>query len=274
MKKLSMIVALMLLAVSLFGCAAEPAEPASLEDWAYIEDKGTMVIGITYYEPMNYLDDSGKLVGFDTEFAEALCAELGVTPEFIEINWDTKEVELAAKSIDAIWNGLTVTEERKENMDFSQSYIKNMQVCVIKADNADTYKDVAAIAAAGANLTAEAGSAGEGAIQADEQLKTLNYTPVSYQSNALMEVKAGTSDVAVLDYVMAKAMVGEGTDYTDLQMIEGLELNAEEYAIGFRKNSPETLKKVDEAINTLIENGTLDEIAEKNGLFDSLLSNQ
>ncbi|MBQ4637362.1 MAG: transporter substrate-binding domain-containing protein, partial [Clostridia bacterium] len=111
-------------------------------------------------------------------------------------------------------------------------------------------------------------------IQADEQLKTLNYTPVSYQSNALMEVKAGTSDVAVLDYVMAKAMVGEGTDYTDLQMIEGLELNAEEYAIGFRKNSPETLKKVDEAINTLIENGTLDEIAEKYGLFDSLLSNQ
>ena len=82
-------------------------------DLAYILDKGTLVIGITQYAPMNYYDESGELIGFDTEFAEALCAELGVTPEFIVIDWDTKELELKSKKIDCIWNGLTIKEDRR-----------------------------------------------------------------------------------------------------------------------------------------------------------------
>ncbi len=266
-KWLVLALALVMLTGAFAGCAKKDKE-----DWDYIKSNGKLKIGITYYEPMNYFDENNKLIGFDTEFAEALCAELGITPEFIEINWDTKETELAAKNIDCIWNGLTVTEERKANMDFTESYIKNMQVCVIKADNAAMYPDVASMA--DAKLVAEAGSAGESAIMDDETLKNANYTAVSVQSNALMEVKAGTADVAVIDYVMAKSMVGEGTDYSDLMIVDGVELAVEEYAIGLRLGSTETLAKFNEVIDKLIASGKLNEIAEKYGLTDSLLSNQ
>ena len=90
-----------------------PAAPASSaaadSDLAYIQSNGKMVIGYTVYEPMNYTDADGNFTGFDTELATAVCEKLGVEPEFVEINWDTKETELAAKSIDCIWNGLTLT---------------------------------------------------------------------------------------------------------------------------------------------------------------------
>ena len=175
------------------------------DDWAYIQGKGELVIGITLFDPMNYYEGD-KLVGFDTEYAEAVCAKLGITPKFVEINWDTKEVELAAKNIDCIWNGLTVTDERKANMQFTNAYIMNKQVIVIKKDNAAKYADTASLS--GATLVAEVSSAGEGAIQGDENLAKATYTAVAKQTDALLEVKSGTADAAVIDYVMAKSMVG------------------------------------------------------------------
>ena len=178
---------------------------SSDDDWGYIEGKGEMVIGITLFDPMNYYEGE-KLVGFDTEYAEAVCEKLGVTPKFVEINWDTKEVELAAKSIDCIWNGLTVTEERKANMQFTNAYIMNKQVVVIKKSNEKKFVDAASLA--GANLTAEISSAGESAIADDASLSQATYTAVAKQTDALLEVKAGTADAAVIDYVMAKSMVG------------------------------------------------------------------
>lgn len=250
---------------------APAAEAAADDDWAYISKNGKLVIGITIFDPMNYYDASGKLIGFDTEFAEALCAKLGLTPEFVEINWDTKEVELAAKSIDCIWNGLTVTEERKANMAFTQSYIKNKQVLVVKADNAAKFATTESLAAA--NLVAEVSSAGESAIADDANLSQASYVAVPKQSDALLEVKAGTADAAVLDYVMAKAMVGAGTDYADLAIVDGVELAVEEYAVGMRLNSS-AVEKFNEAINALIADGTLAAIAEKYNQTDVLLTNQ
>ena len=91
-------------------------------------DKGELVIGITYFAPMNYLDDSGKLTGFETEFAEAVCAKLGIKAKFQEISWNAKETELAAKNIDCIWNGFTITEERKNALSFTKAYLNNDQV--------------------------------------------------------------------------------------------------------------------------------------------------
>ena len=251
--------------------AASATATDAPDDWAYIESNGKMVIGITIYEPMNYYDADGKLVGFDTEFTQAVCEKLGVEPEFVEINWDTKEVELAAKNIDCIWNGLTVTEERKENMDFSESYIKNKQVLVIKKDNAAQFADTASLSAA--TLAAEISSAGETAIQDDENLSKATYVSVSKQSDALLEVKAGTADAAVIDYTMASAMVGEGTDYSDLMIVDGVELSVEEYAIGFRLGST-AVAKVNAVIDELIADGTLNAIAEKYDMTASLLSNQ
>ena len=96
------------------------------------KDGDKLLIGYTIYEPMNYLDDAGKLTGFDTEFAEAVCAKLGVDANFVEINWNSKEIELNSKNIDCIWNGMTITEERATNMSISVPYMQNKQVMVTK----------------------------------------------------------------------------------------------------------------------------------------------
>lgn len=263
MKKFLAVIAGAALCLSLCACANNAS---TANDWDYIADKGTLVAGITYYEPMNYLDDNGELTGFETEFTKAVCEKLGVEAKFQVIEWEKKEVELNSKAIDAIWNGLTVSEERKENMAFSKAYIRNKQVVVIKADNKDKYKDIASMV--GATMCAESGSAGESAIKADETLAANTFIAASAQKDALMEVKAGTSDIAVIDYVMAKASIGEGTDYSDLMIVDSIELMPEEYAIGLRKDDSETLKKINEAIDALVADGTLKQLAEKYDLAD------
>ncbi len=185
---------------------ANEANLSAESDLEYVKNKGKLVIGYTVYAPMNYTDDNGEFVGFDTEFAKKVCEKLGVTPEFIEINWDTKEIELNAKKIDCIWNGFTISEEREENLDFSIPYILNKQVVVIRKADAEKYKDTASLA--DANLVAEISSAGETAIKDDENLSKANYTAVTKQTDALLEVKAKSADAAILDYTLANSMVG------------------------------------------------------------------
>ena len=143
-----------------------------------------MVIGYTVYEPMNYTDADGNFTGFDTELATAVCAKLGVEPEFVEINWDTKVVELDAKSIDCIWNGMTLTEDIMANTATTKAYAKNAQVVVVKEGTA--YTSTADLA--GKTVVAEAGSAGEAAIQGDENLAKADYVSKSVQTDCLMEV--------------------------------------------------------------------------------------
>ena len=250
------------------GSAADSTDSTASEggDWRYIADKGNFVAGITLFEPMNYYDENGELTGFETEFTKAVCEKLGVEAKFQEIEWDKKEIELNAKTIDAIWNGLTVTEERKENMGFSKSYVRNKQVVVIKADNKDKYTDEASMA--GASCAAESGSAGQTAIETSPVLSQNEFVGASAQKDVLLEVKAGTVELGVLDYVMAKASIGEGTDYSDLMIVEGVELAPEEYAIGMRKGDTETIEKVNGAIDELVADGTLKALAEKYGLAD------
>ncbi|MBQ7325811.1 MAG: transporter substrate-binding domain-containing protein [Clostridia bacterium] len=233
-------------------------------DLAYVEDNGKLTIGITIYSPMNYYDDNGDLIGFDTEFAKAVCAKLGVEPDFKVIDWKNKETELKAKNIDAIWNGLTVTEERRENMDFSTSYLINKQCIVIKKEDAEKYTSTESLK--DALLTAEAESAGETAIKADKNLKNATYNPSDSQQNAFVALLAGNVDAIVVDYTMAKSTCGSG-DYKDFVMIEGIELTQEEYAIGFRVGSDMTAK-VNKIIEELVADGTLKKIAEKYDLTD------
>lgn len=273
-KLLALLLAGMMSASLLTGCGGGNKENAATDangdssteatsDLAYVKDKGSMVIGYTVYEPMNYTDENGEFTGFDTEFARAVCEKLGVEPEFVEINWDTKVVELDAKSIDCIWNGMTITDDLKENIAVSDPYVKNMQVVVIKDSNKDTFKDTASLS--GANLVAEAGSAGQAAIEADENLSQANLTTVTKQTDALLEIESGASDAAVLDWTLAKSMIGEGTDFTDLMMIDGVELSVEEYGIGFRKGS-DLCTEVNKIMAELVEDGTLPALAEKYGL--------
>lgn len=248
----------------------DTAEPSADDDFAYIQGNGSMKIGFTYFEPMNYMDDNGEFVGFETEFATAVCEKLGVEPEFVEINWDSKVMELESKNIDCIWNGMTITPELEEALTISDPYIKNYQVVVIRADNADTYTTTADLV--GKTVEAEAGSAGETAISEDENLSQATYVSVTKQTDALLEVKTGAADAAVMDFVLANAMVGQG-DYADLTVIPDLQLSVEEYGVGFRKDS-DAAEKVNEAMQALIEDGTLNTLAEKYDLAELLLANQ
>ena len=236
------------------GSAA--ASQTAAGDLDYIKEKGKMVIGYTVYEPMNYTDADGNFTGFDTELATAVCEKLGVEPEFVEINWDTKVVELDAKSIDCIWNGMTLTDDIMANTATTKAYAKNAQVVVVK-DGTD-YTSTADLV--GKTVVAEAGSAGEAAIEGDENLAQADYVSKSVQTDCLMEVAAGTADAAVLDLTLANAMIGEGTDYASLKIVD--ELNAEEYGVAFRKGS-DAAAAVDAAFDELKADGTMQALADK-----------
>ncbi len=224
-------------------------------DLAYIQEKGKLIVGMTDYAPMNYKDENNEWTGFDTEFALLVAEELGVEVEFIEINWDNKFLELEAKDIDCIWNGMTITDEALANANVSDAYVKNAQVVVMKSDKLADYADAASLADLA--FVAEAGSAGEKEIQA---LEIANYTAVNTQADALLEVQSGTADACVIDITMANAMTGEGTSYADLGY--AIELSTEEYGIAFRKDSDATAK-VNEIMAALVESGKLAELAEK-----------
>ena len=273
-KSIALVLALLMISALFVGCApaatTEPAAeateaPAADDDWSTIQASGKLVIGITEYEPMNYYDASGKLVGFDTEFAEAACAKLGLTPEFVVIDWDTKELELSSKKIDCIWNGLTVTEDRKANMDFTTSYLKNQQVVVVLANDTAKYADAASFA--GLTVVAEAGSAGAAAIAAN--MADADFVEVQAQSDALLEVKTGKAAAAVIDLTMANAMTGEGTDYSDLTILP-IEMPGEEYAIGFRVGSSATAQ-FNDIIAAFSTDGTFTTLADKYDLADLLI---
>ena len=231
-----------------------------------IEDREYFVCGITYYAPMNYLEGD-KLVGFDTELAQAVAEVLDLEVKFQLINWDSKFLELNSGAIDCIWNGFTVDEERKENVDFSKSYLNNSQCIVVKASKASLYTSKESFS--GKKSAAEAGSAG--ADYAKEYAGEANYTDVDSQMKALTEVNAGNVDFAVVDVTLAKANVGNG-DYASLAIIDNsiASIEPEEYAIGFRKGSDFTAK-VNQALATLYANGKIAEIAAKYGLSNALI---
>ena len=275
MKKiLALILAALLLTGMLAGCAPatddgqiSPNGDAAESDADYIMNNGKMIIGMTLFAPMNYYDNAtNELIGFETEFAKAVCEKIGVEAEFIEINWDSKEIELNAKNIDCIWNGMTITEERKANMEISDPYMKNRQVMVVKKENLEKYTE----GVIGAAVVAEAGSAGEELATGDEFFKDAAFTPVDSMAKALMDVAAGTSDIAIVDYVTSIGSIGAGTDFEDLVAVEEREFSPEEYGIAFRKGS-DMATIVNNTIDELIADGTLEAIAAKYKLENLLV---
>lgn len=232
----------------------ESTTEAPVSDLQYIKDKGKMVIGITEYKPMNYYEGD-KLVGFDTEFAEAVCEKLGVEAEFFIIgDWGMKVNELDTKNIDCVWNGMTITDDLKKTMSISDPYVINAQVIVTKEANAEKYADAEGLK--GATVAVESGSAGE-TVALEAGLTTV---AKAAQSDALLEVQSGAADACVIDITMAKAMTGEGTSYEGLTYTGSL--SEEFYGIGFRKNS-DTATEVQKIIDELKADGTLDQLAKK-----------
>ncbi len=241
--------------------AAGPVEGADA-DYAKVREKGKLVVGITDFEPMDYKDESGKWIGFDAEMAEAFAHSLDVEVEFVEIEWDNKALELSSGAIDCVWNGMTLTDEVKSAMDCSKPYCNNAQIVIVPSDKADQYQTVESLK--DLKFAVEAGSAGE----AEAKNNGLNYTPVQSQANALMEVAAGTSDAAIIDSLMAAAMVGEGTSYENLTYTVGL--NNEEYGVGFRKGS-DLVPLLNKYFQVADTDGTMKAIAEKYGVQAAII---
>lgn len=240
--------------------AASAADAES--DLDYVLNKGTLVVGITDFEPMDYKDEGGNWIGFDADMATAFAQSLGVSVEFVEINWDNKVLELNGKTIDCVWNGMTLTDEVTSSMETSKAYCNNGQVVIVPADKAGDYQDVESVKSL--NFAVEAGSAGEAEVSA----LGASYTPVTAQADALMEVAAGTSEAAVIDSLMAAAMVGEGTGYADLTYT--VQLNSEEYGVGFRKGS-ELAQKLNEFFDAALADGTMMQIAEAYGVQAAII---
>ena len=241
-------------------------EEAAVEDvasdLAYVTEKGVLVVGITDFAPMDYKDEAGEWIGFDADMAKGFAEKLGVEVEFVEIDWDNKILELDGKTVDCIWNGMTLTDEVKAAMDCSNAYCNNAQVVIVPAEKAADYQTVESLE--GLAFAAEAGSAGEAEVMA----LGLDCTPVKAQSDALMEVAAGTSDAAVIDSLMAAAMVGEGTGYADLTYTVGL--NSEEYGVGFRKGS-DLVAELNAYFVEAYAAGTMQECADTYGVAAALV---
>ena len=215
--------------------AAEDTAADAKSDLAYVKEKGTLVVGITEFEPMDYKDENGEWIGF---------------------------LELEGKTIDCVWNGMTLTDEVTSAMECTNAYLNNAQVVVVPADVADQYQDEESLK--DLSFAVEAGSAGEAEVSA----LGLNYTPVSSQADALMEVASKSSDAAVIDSLMAGAMIGEGTGYADLTYTIGL--NSEEYGVGFRKGS-DLAAALNDYFTTSLEDGSMEKVAETYGVQAALV---
>ena len=248
--------------------AQESAAPAE-SDLAYVQGKGTLVVGITYFAPMDYKEEgSDEWIGFDADMAKAFAESLGVDVEFQEITWDYKVEELNSRAIDCVWNGMTLTDDVLAAMGTSNPYCTNYQTLVYPADRAAEFEGLTSLE--GLNIAVESGSAGEDAAEA----LGATTVPVQAQSNALMEVSAGTSDAAVIDVLMAAEMTGEGTSYSglvySLNLNEAQDLPSEEYGVGFRQGSD-----LVDAFNTFwaekVADGTVSDTATTYGLQDAVI---
>ena len=232
-------------------------------------EEKTVVVGYTVYAPMNYFDDNNKLIGFDTELAEAVFGNLGYKVIFQEIDWNQKYTDLNSGAIDCVWNGFTCNTAdddgilRAEKVDFSYNYMENRQVIIAKAD-----AGIASAADLNGTLAAvESGSAGEAYAATFEGVTVKGFLK---QTDCLFEVNAGTADFAVLDAQLAKSYAGKG-DYTNIAIIDGLSSDVEYYAIGFKKGSDLTAK-VNAELEKLAADGTIAALAEKYGVANTAIT--
>ena len=202
MKKfLAKAVGCVLAAVSVFSLAACNNTDSDKKN---IQAAGKIIVGITDYAPMDYKDENGKWIGFDADYARAVCEALGVTPEFKEIEWDNKLIALEAGDIDCIWNGMTITDAIENAADCTAPYMYNTQVAVIKKANAEKYKSLSDLA--GVSIAAESGSAGAKVIEENDTLKD-GFKGVTAQTDAILEVLSGASEAAIVDLTLAKALI-------------------------------------------------------------------
>ncbi len=263
MKKFITLLLSAIMVLSLVACGGKDTDDTVKTDLDYVKDNGKLIVGITEYAPMDYKDEKGNWIGFDAEMAAAFAEYLGVEVEFSVIaEWGQKQNELKTKSIDCVWNGMTLSDDVKATMDCSNAYCKNQQVVVVKADKAEQYATKESIA--DLTFAVEGGSAGEKQADANKWEKTV----VENQAATLQEVKAGASDAAIIDLLMAGAMIGEGTDYADLKAT--VSLSEEEFGVGFRQGS-NLVEELNKFLVKAYADGSMMKCAEKYGVQKTII---
>ena len=250
------------------GDTAESAAPSeggdtAESDLAYVQDKGTLIVGITEFEPMDYQNADGEWIGFDADLAKLFAERLGVEVQFQLIDWESKVMELDGRTIDVVWNGMTLTDEVLASMECSNAYLNNAQVVILPSAEAENYADAESMS--GLQFAVESGSAGEQmAIE-----NGFSYTPVTDQATAVLEVESGTCDAAIIDSLMASAMVGEGTNFAELTYT--ISLNTEEYGVGFRQGS-DLAAELNAFFAEIYADGTMQELADQYGVSAALIA--
>ena len=257
---IAILMAMVTVAVAFVGCSSSKAAKTDSEK---IAENGKLVVGITDFAPMDYKDKNKNWIGFDADMAAAFAKSLGVEVEFVEIVWDNKIIDLNGKNIDCVWNGMTLTDDVKAAMETSKAYCNNAQVVVLPADKVDSVKTVEDCKKL--TFAVENGSAGKKMAEANG----FKFTEVEKQSDALTEVASGTSDAAIIDSLMAGAMVGEGTGFATLKTTD-IKLNSEEYGVGFRKGS-DLAAKLNDFFAKSLEDGSMEKLAETYGVQEALI---
>ena len=245
--------------------SAAPSEGGDTaeSDLAYVQDKGTLIVGITEFEPMDYQNADGEWIGFDADLAKLFAERLGVEVQFQLIDWESKVMELDGRTIDVVWNGMTLTDEVLSSMECTNAYLNNAQVVILPSAEAENYADAESMS--GLQFAVESGSAGEQmAIE-----NGFSYTPVTDQATAVLEVESGTCGAAIIDSLMASAMVGEGTNFADLTYT--ISLNTEEYGVGFRQGS-DLAAELNAFFAEIYADGTMQELADQYGVSAALIA--
>ena len=245
--------------------SAAPSEGGDTaeSDLAYVQDKGTLIVGITEFEPMDYQNADGEWIGFDADLAKLFAERLGVEVQFQLIDWESKVMELDGRTIDVVWNGMTLTDEVLAAMECSNAYLNNAQVVILPSAEAENYADAESMS--GLQFAVESGSAGEQmAIE-----NGFSYTPVTDQATAVLEVESGTCDAAIIDSLMASAMVGEDTNFAELTYT--ISLNTEEYGVGFRQGS-DLAAELNAFFSEIYADGTMQELADQYGVSAALIA--
>ncbi|NLC67785.1 MAG: amino acid ABC transporter substrate-binding protein [Clostridiaceae bacterium] len=250
---LSVLAALILLS----GC--QSLSTGTDDSWEKVKEKGKFVLGLDEsFPPMGFTDENGEIVGFDIDVAREVCSRLGIELVLQPINWDAKEQELSSNNIDCIWNGFTITEERKQNVLFSEPYMNNRQIIVVKEDAPyNTMEDLK-----GKKLGLQSQSSAQDALDAHEDFKKSLGEVVLFDTNtvAIMDLEKGGIDALLVDEIVIRYYMQNKK--ANFKIFEK-ELSHEEYGIGFRKKDKKLMQKIQETLNDMAKDGTLAQISIK-----------
>lgn len=252
LKKISLIFIIIILIGSLVGCSNKQAN----------QSDNKIIVGIDdTFVPMGFRDESGEIVGYDIDLAKEAFGRIGYTVEFQPIDWSMKETELESGNIDVIWNGYTITEERKEKVEFTKSYVQNRQVIITLKDSEINSKEDLN----GKNVAVQNGSSSLDAINKESDLVKLFKAgkPILFDTNneAFMDLEAGRTDALVADEIMAKYYM-EKMGNEKFKILND-DFGKEEYSVGLRKDDIMLVDELNTTLDNMKNDGVMADISKK-----------